>query len=318
MIEISHISKRFGQVLALDDLTLRVDQGKILGLLGKNGAGKSTLMSIIVGCQRQDAGNVSINGKDLQKDPLSAKREFSYLPENVPVYPEFTVVENLRLAARLNGVQASRISTMVAEAMKCFELTDLRNRLVGTMSKGQRQRVGLAQTIVCTPAKIMILDEPTSGLDPNQIMQFRELIKDMRGEHTIILSSHILADVKDVCDDIAVIDNGRLIVHGEVDSLIEKYASFRKLELLVESGSSTLLELLRLHPDVTKAEVIGMTAGGDSRIIIDATRDIRSEVFKMAIQANAVLLSMNAPDSTLDNIFTRLTQQVRSADENAL
>ena len=307
MIELRHISKRYGSLQALKDLTLNVAPGRALGLLGKNGAGKSTLMNILTGYLCQDEGTVRIQGFDLQRDPLAAKRAFGYLPENVPVYLELTVSEYLRFAARLNLVPKAQIRETVDRAMERLELTGLRNRLIGAMSKGQRQRVGLAQAMFCTTAKLLILDEPTSGLDPGQIAQFRSMIKEMRGEYTILLSSHILSDITDVCDEIAVIDGGRLIVQGEINELIERYASYTTLELTVEANAAALAERLRLHPGVRRVDAAGSTVEGYAKLVVCSERDIRPDVFRTAVDAGAVLLNMSAPESTLDNIFARVT-----------
>ncbi|NLF26354.1 MAG: ABC transporter ATP-binding protein [Clostridiales bacterium] len=307
MIELSGIYKRYGNIQALKDLSMVVRPGRALGLLGKNGAGKSTVMNILVGCLCQDAGTVKIDGVDMRKDPLKAKRAFGYLPENAPVYPEMTIREYLLFAARLNRVAANRQKDAVDAAMERLQLAELANRLTGALSKGQRQRVGLAQALFCTDARILVLDEPTSGLDPSQIAQFREMIKRMRGEYTILLSSHILADVRDVCDEIAVIDSGSMIVQGEMDALIDRYAAYTTLELVVEKDCAALLERLRGHGAVRSALPVGRTAEPYAKLCVQSDRDIRSDVFRAAVETGTVLLSMTAPESTLDNIFARIT-----------
>lgn len=307
MIELNHISKHYGNIHALKDLSMNVTKGSIMGLLGKNGAGKTTLMNILVGCLRQDEGTVEIAGFDMQEDPLSAKRAFGYLPENVPIYPELTVEECLNFAAKLNLVPKAELKQTVDMALERMGLKDLRNRVTGAMSKGQRQRVGIAQAMFCTQAKILILDEPTSGLDPSQIAGFRSMIKEMRGEYTILLSSHILSDITAVCDEIAVIDGGKLITQGKIDELTERFASFTTLELTVESGAAALLERLREHPGVLQTQTVGTTIRQDVKLVVRTDGDMRADIFRMAVEVGATLLNMSAPESTLDNIFARVT-----------
>lgn len=311
MIELKHISKRYGNIQALKDLSLNVQQGSVMGLLGKNGAGKSTLMNILVGNLRQDAGTVRIQGHDLQENPLAAKRAFGYLPENAPVYPELTVSEYLHFAARLNQLPKSMVKESVEKALESLDLVGLRNRLIAATSKGQRQRVALGQAMFCTPAKILILDEPTSGLDPSQIAQFRSMIKNMGGEYTILLSSHILSDITDVCNEIAVIDGGVLVTQGAIDELIDRFASHTRLELTIQSDPQALIERMKLHPDIIDVRIGGRTPEQYFRIMLKCGRDIRAEVFRMAVEANAVLLNMTSPESTLDNIFARVTESRR-------
>lgn len=311
MIELKSISKRYGNIQALKDLSLSVKKGSVTGLLGKNGAGKSTLMNILVGNLRQDAGTVRIQGYDLQEDSLAAKRAFGYLPENAPVYPELTVSEYLCFAARLNRLPKARVKESVEKALESLDLCSLRHRLIAAMSKGQRQRVALGQAMFCTPAKILILDEPTSGLDPSQIAQFRSMIRRMGGEYTILLSSHILSDITDVCDEIAVIDGGRLVAQGAIDDLIDRYATHTRLELTVQTDPRVLLDRLRQHPDVLEAHISKKTPEQHSRLILECSRDIRSDVFRMAVETDAVLLNMTSPESTLDHIFARVTESRR-------
>lgn len=307
MIRLQSISKRYGNIQALRDLTLNVPAGCTMGLLGKNGAGKSTLMNILVGNLRQDQGSVEINGIDLHADPIRAKQTFGYLPENVPAYSEMTIREYLRFAAELNRVPKKEQKKAVDTALERMSLTDLSTRLIGGLSKGQKQRAGIAQAVFCTPAKIIVLDEPTSGLDPSQIVQFRTMLKEMKGEYTILLSSHILSDVRDVCDEIAVIDSGRLVVQGRMDDLIERYASYTTLELIVKGGVERIVERLRSFEGIDSVEIIELTRDLDTKICVKSGSDMRDMIFHAAVETDTVLLGMTAPESTLDNIFARVT-----------
>ena len=218
MIEVQHVTKRYGPVTAVDDVSFRVDSGQILGFLGPNGAGKTTTMRILTGCTSATDGQALVAGYDVFEEPVEAKRRTGYLPETPPLYPDMTVREYLTFAARINGIRSAALRERVGAAMARTSVEDVADRHCGRLSKGYRQRVGLAQAILHNP-DVLILDEPTAGLDPKQIIETRELIKELAGDHTIILSTHILPEVAQTCERVVIIDKGRVVAVDTPDNL---------------------------------------------------------------------------------------------------
>ncbi len=218
MIEVSHLTKRYGDLLAVDDASFRVEKGQILGFLGPNGAGKTTTMRMITGFMPPTNGSVRVAGFDTVRDSMEVRRRIGYLPESPPLYLDMTVNGYLRFAARLKGLRRSEVGDALERVSSVCGLDDVRERLVGHLSKGYRQRVGLAQALIHNPP-VLVLDEPTIGLDPRQIIDIRELIGTLRGEHTIILSTHILPEVTQVCEKVVIINEGRVAVEGFVTDL---------------------------------------------------------------------------------------------------
>lgn len=218
MIQVKKLVKKYGGHVAVDDLTFTVEQGKIYGFLGPNGAGKTTTMNVMTGYIAANGGTVIIDGHDILKEPLKAKACIGYLPEVPPLYPDMTVREFLLFAAELKKLPKTERKKQVQELMERLELDEMKNRLIRNLSKGYRQRVGLAQALVGNP-KVLILDEPMVGLDPKQIIEMRDLIKGLAGEHTVILSSHILSEISAVCDHIMIISRGKLAASGSPDEL---------------------------------------------------------------------------------------------------
>ena len=218
MIEVQHVTKRYGPVTAVDDVSFRVDSGQILGFLGPNGAGKTTTMRILTGCASATEGQAFVAGYDVFEEPVEAKRRTGYLPETPPLYPDMTVREYLAFAARINGIRSTAQRERVAAAMARTSVEDVADRHCGKLSKGYRQRVGLAQAILHNP-DVLILDEPTAGLDPKQIIETRELIKELAGDHTIILSTHILPEVAQTCERVVIINKGRVVAVDTPENL---------------------------------------------------------------------------------------------------
>jgi len=218
MIEVSHLIKRFGDLVAVDDVSFRVDDGQILGFLGPNGAGKTTTMRMITGFMPPTSGTVRVAGFDTVTDSMEVRRRIGYLPEHPPLYPDLTVSSYLGFVARLKGMLRSEIREAIGHVASVCGLDDVRNRLVGHLSKGYRQRLGLAQAVIHDPA-VLVLDEPTIGLDPRQIIEIRQLIRSLGGKRTIILSTHILAEVTEVCEKVVIINEGRVAVENTLDEL---------------------------------------------------------------------------------------------------
>ena len=243
MIEINHLVKKYGSHVAVDDLSLTVEPGKIYGFLGPNGAGKSTTMNIITGYLAATSGEVKINGFDVLKQPEEAKKCVGYLPELPPLYMDMTVKEYLDFVAELKKLEKSLRAGYVKEAMKITKTEEVSGRLIRNLSKGYRQRVGFAQAVLGYP-EILILDEPTVGLDPKQIIEIRELIRKLAKKHTVILSSHILAEVQEICDDILIISKGKLIAEGSPDELEELTHGKETIELTILADETSVKQVL--------------------------------------------------------------------------
>ncbi len=242
MIEVDHLSKRFGATLAVDDLSFRVARGEVVGFLGPNGAGKTTTIRVLAGYHSATSGAVRVAGHDVLTEPVEVRRNVGYLPENVPLYGDMRVVEYLRYRAELKGVPAAERKTAVERAMERCGVLEVRRKLVRHVSRGYRQRVGLADALVASPP-VLILDEPTSGLDPNQRRRIKELVRELSEEHTILFSSHILAEVGEVSDRILLIDRGRLQADGTIDELLER-AGGRTLRVEARAPAEELVGLL--------------------------------------------------------------------------
>lgn len=237
MIEMNHLTKKYGNHVAVDDLSLTVEPGRIYGFLGPNGAGKSTTMNMVTGYLGATSGEVKINGFDILKQPEEAKKCIGYLPEIPPLYVDMTVKEYLDFAAELKEIDRADRRQYVDEAMEMTKITDMKDRLIKNLSKGYRQRVGLAQAVLGYP-EVIILDEPTVGLDPKQIIEMRELIKKLGEKHTVILSSHILSEVREVCDYIFIISKGKLVANDTTENLLEKVEkNHRELEILLRGDA---------------------------------------------------------------------------------
>lgn len=308
MIEIKHLVKAYGSHKAVDDLSLTVEPGRIYGFLGPNGAGKSTTMNILTGYIGATSGEVTINGHDIFKEPEAARRCIGYLPEIPPLYEDMTVWEYLLFAAELKKVAKENRIRYVEEAMELTHITDMQDRLIRNLSKGYRQRVGLAQAVLGYP-EIIILDEPTVGLDPKQIIEIRDLIRRLGEKHTVILSSHILSEVKEVCDYIFIISQGKLVASDTTQNLLHHVQGEQKIELLTDENADAFVSVLYEIPGVSNVrteENEDMT----SRIIIstEGGADIRKDVFKKIAGAGLSVMEMHSTGRTLEDIFLKLTE----------
>lgn len=244
MIEVENLTKKYGSQVAVDNLSFRVERGMIYGFLGPNGAGKSTTMNMMTGYIAATSGTVKINGYDILKNPEQAKKSIGYLPELPPVYPDMTVYEYLRFVAELKKVKKNERQAQIEDVMKQTQIEDVKGRLIKNLSKGYKQRVGLAQAIIGYP-EVIILDEPTVGLDPKQIIEIRELIRELAKKHTIILSSHILSEVSAVCDHIMIISKGKLVASDTPEGLMTLLKGGRQMKLSVLGEQSKVEELLQ-------------------------------------------------------------------------
>ncbi len=306
MIEVRNLTKHYGPVTAIRDVSFSVAPGEIVGFLGPNGAGKSTTMRILSCFMPASGGSAKVAGYDVFADSMEVRRRIGYLPENVPLYHEMRVASYLDFVAEVKGVARSRRKARVAEVMDRCLITDVQHRLIGKLSKGYRQRVGLAQAIVSDPA-VLILDEPTIGLDPRQITEIRSLIKSLAGDHTVILSTHILPEVSMVCDGVIIINKGSIVAQGSIDTLVEQFFPGARVQVELEAPPAAVRAGLRGIPGVLS--VSDLTVGdGTGTYLVESARDldVRGEIFQLASQQKWELRELRRVGMTLEEVFIRV------------
>lgn len=310
MIEISHLVKKYGSHVAVDDLSLTVEPGRIYGFLGPNGAGKSTTMNIVTGYLGATSGEVKINGHDILKEPEEAKRQIGYLPEVPPLYADMSVEEYLNFAAELKVKKPLR-GQYVREAMEMTGIEDKKNRLIRNLSKGYRQRVGLAQAVLGYP-EVIILDEPTVGLDPKQIIEMRELIQKLGENHTVILSSHILSEVREVCDYIFILSEGKLVANDTTENLARQAESGnRTLRALLKGDGQAAKEMLLGWEEIEAARLLDGTEQDTSllELTVSEGAEIRNRLIQELVGAGIPVLEVSSERKSLEDIFLELTNQ---------
>lgn len=310
MIEINHLVKKYGSHVAVDDLSLTVEPGKIYGFLGPNGAGKSTTMNIITGYLAATSGEVKINGFDVLKQPEEVKKCVGYLPELPPLYMDMTVKEYLDFVAELKKLEKSLRAGYVKEAMKITKTEEVSGRLIRNLSKGYRQRVGFAQAVLGYP-EILILDEPTVGLDPKQIIEIRDLIKELGKKHTIILSSHILSEISAVCDHVFIISYGKLVASDSTENLLERMTGAQEIELLVKAEEDTAETAIREIAQVERCEKTESKEDGAVQLLVTAKKDadVREAIYHTCVEHHMPILEMKAASKSLEDVFLELTSQ---------
>ena len=310
MIEINHLVKKYGSHVAVDDLSLTVEPGKIYGFLGPNGAGKSTTMNIITGYLAATSGEVKINGFDVLKQPEEAKKCVGYLPELPPLYMDMTVKVYLDFVAELKKLEKSLRAGYVKEAMKITKTEEVSGRLIRNLSKGYRQRVGFAQAVLGYP-EILILDEPTVGLDPKQIIEIRDLIKELGKKHTIILSSHILSEISAVCDHVFIISHGKLVASDSTENLLERMTGAQEIELLVKAEEDTAETAIREIAQVERCEKTESKEDGAVQLLVTAKKDadVREAIYHTCVEHHMPILEMKAASKSLEDVFLELTSQ---------
>ncbi len=310
MIEINHLVKKYGDHIAVNDLSLNIESGKIYGFLGPNGAGKSTTMNIITGYLGATSGEVKINGFDVLSQPEEAKKCVGYLPELPPLYMDMTVLEYMNFVAELKQIPKEKRKTFVKEAMELTKILDMKDRLIRNLSKGYRQRVGFAQAVLGYP-EVIILDEPTVGLDPKQIIEVRELIKSLGEKHTVILSSHILSEISAVCDHIFIISKGKLVASDSTENLTLMMSGAQEIELLVKAGKDETENVIKEISKVQKFHVEKGTEEHTVQAFISADKgeDIREAVFLAFASAKLPVLEMKSEGKSLEDIFLELTSK---------
>lgn len=316
MIEVENLTKKYGSHVAVDNLSFRVERGMIYGFLGPNGAGKSTTMNMMTGYIAATSGTVKINGYDILKNPEQAKKSIGYLPELPPVYPDMTVYEYLGFVAELKKVKKNERQAQIEDVMKQTQIEDVKGRLIKNLSKGYKQRVGLAQAIIGYP-EVIILDEPTVGLDPKQIIEIRELIRELAKKHTIILSSHILSEVSAVCDHIMIISKGKLVASDTPEGLMTLLKGGRQMKLSVLGEQSKVEELLRSMESVKDFSMQPPRAEGMVSVNIrtEDTEDIRVELFHRLAAADMPIMELSLSEKSLEDVFLELTGEEDKENE---
>ena len=308
MIEVKNLVKKYGSHLAVDHLNFTVDTGQIYGFLGPNGAGKSTTMNIMTGYLGATEGEVLINGHNILEEPEAAKKCIGYLPEMPPLYTDMKVNEYLRFVAELKKIPKKERQEQIEKVMLMVKIMDVQDRLIKNLSKGYKQRVGLAQAILGFP-EIIILDEPTVGLDPKQIIEIRELIRTLAKNHTVILSSHILAEVREVCDYIMIIAKGKLVASDTPENLENLMSGTGHVELEAKTSMEKARAILKEIPQISKAEYQEETKESVTvRIESEGQSDIREQLFFAFAKEGIPLLTLKLNKSTLEDIFLELTQ----------
>ncbi len=309
MIKVEHLVKQYGEFRAVDDLSFTVEKGEILGFLGPNGAGKSTTMNMITGYNSATEGDVTINGFNVYDEPEKAKRCIGYLPEIPPVYPDMRVKEYLRFCTELKEIPKKQRAAEVDRVMELLHVTHMQNKLIKHLSKGYRQRVGLAQALVGNP-EVLILDEPTVGLDPMQITWMRELIRSLGKEHTIILSSHILFEVNAVCDRVLIINHGKKIVIDTPDNIIRTLGGTSGVRIAVRASEEDFRAAVATLPNIARVEVLpenvgeGITTYG---VYSSDGAELRDRLFALCAARGFVLYELNSIQKTLEDVFIEMT-----------
>jgi len=312
VIEVQHITKRYGAVTAVDDVSFRVERGEILGFLGPNGAGKTTTMRILTGYMPPTEGRAMVAGYDVFTQPIEAKRRTGYLPEMPPLYPDMTVREYLDFVARIKGVSSSERKQRVSAVMERTRVADMAERHCAKLSKGYRQRVGLAQALIHNP-DVLILDEPTAGLDPKQIIETRGLIRSLAGDHTIVLSTHILPEVAQTCQRVVIINKGRVVAIDTPDNLTARLKGSATMYVQVEAATEDAGAALAAVPGVTRVTAVDHheTSGGPAAFEVESApeSDVRRELARAVVTRGWGLLELRPVRMSLEDVFLQVTTE---------
>lgn len=315
MIEVKNLVKKYGPKSAVSDVSFKVRAGEILGLLGPNGAGKSTTMNIMTGYLSATSGTVTIAGHDILDNPIEAKKHIGYLPENPPLYTDMTVLEYLNFVYDLKGVKEKKRDKHIKEIMDSVKITDVKDRVIANLSKGYKQRVGLAQAMVGNP-EVLILDEPTVGLDPMQIIEIRSVIKKLGRNHTVILSSHILQEVQAICDRVVIINKGKVAAIDTPQNLARTVSNENKFMLRISGSERTILDVLQKIQGIKNIKSLGRKEKNSIDFIIETQPnvEVRAEIFTAMAKENLPILSMQTVDMSLEDIFIEVTENDRQIE----
>ncbi len=305
MITVNRLTKQYGSRAAVSDLNFSLETGKIYGLLGPNGAGKSTTLNMITGCLAPTEGTVTIDGLDIYQNAKAAKAKLGYLPEIPPLYPEMTVREYLLFVAEAKKIPSKQRSAALESVMTRTDIADVQSRLIKQLSKGYRQRIGIAQALLGDP-EVVILDEPSVGLDPKQMMEIREMIAALKGSHTVILSSHILSEVQAVCDRVLIINQGKLIAQGTPEELEQRFHAAPRVELTVKAEEAAVRKILSHVPGIC-ALTYAANDDGTARVTLETQQVQNEQIFLAFSQAGCPILQMTSGKANLEDIFLELT-----------
>ncbi len=309
MIEVQHLTKQYGPFTAVDDVSFKVERGEILGFLGPNGAGKTTTMRVLTGYMPPTEGKALVAGYDVFEQPLEAKRRTGYLPETPPLYPDMRVRDYLTFVAKIKGVPRAERTARINTVMERTRIADMASRHCGKLSKGYKQRVGLAQALLHNP-DVLILDEPTAGLDPKQIIETRQLIKELAGDHTIILSTHILPEVSQTCQRVVIINKGHVVAVDTPDNLTAKLRGSETMYVQIDAGGADARETIAALPGVTQVAVTdSRNSAVGLEVVSEAGRDIRRDLAAAVVGRGWGLLELRPMRLSLEDIFLQLTTQ---------
>jgi ABC-2 type transport system ATP-binding protein len=307
LISVEKLTKRYPAKTAIEGMSFQVEKGEILGFLGPNGAGKTTTMRIITGFMPATDGKVSVDGFDVFENPLDVRRRIGYLPESPPLYLEMTVTSYLRFVAKIKGVPKEKLDLEVKRVMERVNIIDVRDRIISKLSKGYKQRVGLAQALLNDPP-VLILDEPTIGLDPKQIHEVRELIKDLAGNHTVVLSTHILPEVEQTCHRVIIIDHGKIVAVDTPKNLRSQLQGAERISIEVQGPFSEIVSKLKAMPGVVDVQKVGDLDGRHKlQIESELQKDVRSDLARTIVQNGWGLYELQSATMSLEDIFLKLT-----------
>ena len=313
MINVKHLTKRYVNIAAVDDISFNVGEGEIVGLLGPNGAGKTTTMRMITCFMPPTQGIATVAGYDIFNDSIQVRQQIGYLPENVPLYPDMRAIEYLMFRAKLKNIPRKERKRRIGLCLEMCGISDVQNQIIGTLSKGYRQRVGLADALIHSP-KILILDEPTIGLDPNQIRQIRRVIKDLGEKHTILLSTHILPEVEMVCGRVIIINKGKIVAMDTPENLMKQLRSTANVVLEIKGDGEKIKDNLSSVNGVRS--VVWKEKGDANEFVVEAMegKDLREDVFKCIVENNHILREMKRQTITLEEIFHQITTKETGGD----
>jgi len=310
VINVEGLTRFYGEKRAISDVTFNVKKGEILGMLGPNAAGKTTTMRILTCYMPPTSGTATVGGYDIFEQSLDVRRITGYLPENPPLYVDFTVNDYLDFVAKIKGVAKADRQKEIDSVVEKASIGDVKNRIIGKLSKGYKQRVGLAQSLLNNP-QIVILDEPTVGLDPKQIIEIRELIKNLKGDHTVILSSHILPEIEQTCERVVIINEGKVVAQDTPQNLTSRLKGGERINLKIEGDEQKIRTAFKPIKDIKSMDI--KTADGICQVIVESASDIRKELAKQAIHKDLGLLELYTDKFTLEDIFLQLTTKEEAA-----
>ena len=308
LIEVRNLTRKYGDYTAVDSISFDIEDGRIYGFLGPNGAGKSTTMNIITGCLAATSGTVSVNGFDIFEEPIKAKKCIGYLPEIPPLYPDMTPLEYLKFVGSAKGMKKAQLNEAIPVVMEKTGIANVADKLIKNLSKGYKQRVGIAQAILGNP-QVVILDEPTVGLDPKQIVEIRNLIRELGENHTVILSSHILPEVSEVCDEIIIISNGEIVASDTAENLINKFNPSTITEIIIKGDVEKAAEAVAELDEVKEVEIDDSATDGTAKLVVTSDCDIREALAEIFMHNGILAISMNLSKASLEDIFLEVTSE---------